>query len=119
MSIHSEIPSGCGMGSSTASVVAAIRDQEHRLRAAAVPGGGQQARRRAETASDPLAYGCTPVLLAHVAHVCSATASGASSCDPRGVPAARRARGHPGAARTIPGSAPGVRQRCCATWSAV
>ncbi|PKZ37489.1 hypothetical protein CYJ75_09830 [Kocuria rhizophila] len=64
VSIHSEIPSGCGMGSSTADVVAAIRAVERSC-------GLRLSRRevselacRAETASDPLAYGCTPVLFA-------------------------------------------------------
>ncbi|MDO4919594.1 hypothetical protein [Kocuria sp.] len=63
--IESGIPPGWGMGSSTADVVATIRAVGDccglRLSRREV----SELARRAETASDPLAYGCVPLLFAH------------------------------------------------------
>ncbi|RLZ04391.1 hypothetical protein CWC38_00410 [Kocuria tytonicola] len=62
--VESAIPSGCGMGSSTADVIATIRAVGHCCSLRLTRGEVSELARRAETASDPLAFGCEPVLFA-------------------------------------------------------
>ena len=62
--IQTTIPSGCGMGSSTADVVATIRAVGHCCSLRLTRGEVSELARRAETASDPLAFGREPVLFA-------------------------------------------------------
>lgn len=62
--ISSPIRPGCGMGSSTADVVASIRAVSSACGVRVSAREVCHLARRAEAASDPLAHGCTPVLFA-------------------------------------------------------